>query len=557
MKYTKYIIAALAVVSSLGVAHAQTTGPNLWKANVPSSTITPINGNLQVPCANVVGGCVGGGQGLSTSSSPTFNGLSITTLNVSSSINSYQYFPSPAALNAGLAICGTTFHVSDVGTCYNDILAAATASGTEIYAQGFDYTNASWTVAFALTTNQKFVDMSCVKNATTFTWTGTGTSTFVNAGAAGGSYLGHPVPYGFNGCTFINAAGHSSNKTFAVIGGTQGAEGFRATNDRFQGWGGSGVFVFGSNTYSTDISNNQFSDNAGSITVPGGLTNSTERLNITGNQFGDNFSGIPNNAEANCIQLTNVSNMNLTDNQYDDCQVVIHSGVWKASIKGGQAEDPALAAGTHLGYPFILIDNSTSTSVSVSDMAMVHDGNSVTSTASEFISCGGSLTVSGVTAVLNGSASTSARFVTTAGADCQWTGSGIVNLGGTAFTRLDGIAATSSAQMQPSYANFVGTSTPTFSVSTGTISGTYNQFTGIQSGYILWVASNTGGTSDRFTFAHAFNSQPVCTMTSASGTNATSIIRSQVITTTTDTFSDSTAFATSSAWDFICMGNPN
>ena len=529
------------------LASAVLLGSQLVKASnlvVNPSVITSSTVSANLPNPLVVGG---------TASSTIRGDGTSSDIPV---INTQVYLPKPTALAAGVAVCGTTTGVSDLGTCYNDILAAATASGTKVIAQGFDYSVASWTVAFAQNTNGKFLDMSCVKNATKFTWTGNGTSTFINAGSGASlsGYIGHPVPYGFDGCTFINAAGPNSTNTFAVLGGANGAEGFRATNNRFQGWGGSGVFVFGSNTYSTDISNNQFSDNAGSILVPGGLTNSTERLNFTGNQFGDNFSGITNNPEANCIQFTNVSNSNLTDNQYDDCQVVVHSGVWKLSIKGGQAEDPALAAGTHLGYPFIEIDNSTSTSVSISDMAMVHDGTTVTSTASEFISCGGSLTVTGVTAVLNGSASTSPRFVTAAGSDCQWTGTGIVNLGGTAFTRLDGLAPTSTAQMQAPYANFAGTSTPTFTVSSGTVTGTFNQFLNLQNGRI-----NLNGSvaSETLFFAKAWVSIPTCSIQDASTTATNSLVRSMLITTSSVLFQDATPFPTSSAYDFQCFGNPN
>jgi hypothetical protein len=62
MKHFFKIFFGSAVVSLalVGFAHAQSTNPNYWKTNVPSSTISPINGNLQVPCANVAGLCNGG-----------------------------------------------------------------------------------------------------------------------------------------------------------------------------------------------------------------------------------------------------------------------------------------------------------------------------------------------------------------------------------------------------------------------------------------------------------------------------------------------------------------
>src|SRR4051794_41289594 len=102
-----------------------------------------------------------------------------------------------------------------------------------------------------------------------------------------------------------------------------------------------------------------------------------------------------------------------------------------------------------------------------------------------------------------------------------------------------------------------GTSTGAFSVGTGTVSGFVDQFTGFQGGLINWIASNTGTTQERLTFAKAFNNPPVCSITPASGTSALNIVRYSILTTTTVTFGDTSAFPTSTAWTFMCHVNPN
>lgn len=476
-----------------------------------------------------------------------------------SPFNSYVFFPKPSALIAGLANCGGVAGVSDAGTCYNDILAAAPASGTKLFAQGFDYSAVTWAVAFNQNRNQVFLDMQCVPNATKFTWTGSGSAIFINSGSAGSGvgYIAHPTPFGFQGCTFINAAGHNSTSGLMVLGGTQGAEGFTAIGNKFVGWGGTSTILFSDNTYYTNITWNIFADNKSHIIVPGGLTNSTENLTFDHNEFGDCFSGIATTSEQNCIQFTNASDVNWTDNQTDDAQMVIHSGVWNFHIKGGQCEDPALTGGTHSGYPCIKIDDSATSHVIIEGFTMVHDGANATTTSDAFIYCGSNLTINGVTAIAN-NASTSAYFIKLTGANCKYTAQGVVNISGTGFTQMDQNAPTSTAGLQRPYASFTGTSTIVFSVATGTITrSTYDQFSGWMFAHVIWVSTNTAGTSNRLTYPLAFNFNPSCSITPASGTNAVSIVRSSLAVTTSVIWSDSSAFPAYAAWDVACHGNPN
>lgn len=73
----KIILIISISVAALAIAlpsHAQVTPNNLWHANSASSTIVPNNPSLQVPCANIVGGCGGSGGSVSTSSPNTWTG---------------------------------------------------------------------------------------------------------------------------------------------------------------------------------------------------------------------------------------------------------------------------------------------------------------------------------------------------------------------------------------------------------------------------------------------------------------------------------------------------
>ncbi|HEY1757948.1 MAG TPA: hypothetical protein VGG72_21440 [Bryobacteraceae bacterium] len=70
-RFKQFIPAIIFALLFAATAYAQVSAPNYWKANTASSTISPINPSLQVPCANIVGGC-GSGGGVSTSSPNTW-----------------------------------------------------------------------------------------------------------------------------------------------------------------------------------------------------------------------------------------------------------------------------------------------------------------------------------------------------------------------------------------------------------------------------------------------------------------------------------------------------
>lgn len=96
-----FIVPFLISLAIAGVAHAQVTVPNYWVINTSSSTIAPRIAGLQVPCADVSGGCVSGG-GATTSINgvtgnitmsivPTSSASSVTTSSAQIFLNLLNY----------------------------------------------------------------------------------------------------------------------------------------------------------------------------------------------------------------------------------------------------------------------------------------------------------------------------------------------------------------------------------------------------------------------------------------------------------------------------------
>ncbi len=76
----------------VSLAHAQIIPSNLWNPNYASSTITPRPSTLQVPCANIVGGCVGAASATAINgvAGPTFTFSIVSTSSASSITTSSQ-----------------------------------------------------------------------------------------------------------------------------------------------------------------------------------------------------------------------------------------------------------------------------------------------------------------------------------------------------------------------------------------------------------------------------------------------------------------------------------
>jgi hypothetical protein len=83
---TTKILIGLALIAGFFALHAaaQVIPTNLWNPNYASSTITPRPSTLQVPCANIVGGCASGGTATSTINGVTGPAFTFSVVSTSS-----------------------------------------------------------------------------------------------------------------------------------------------------------------------------------------------------------------------------------------------------------------------------------------------------------------------------------------------------------------------------------------------------------------------------------------------------------------------------------------
>jgi hypothetical protein len=474
----------------VSTAHAQTVPTNLWRPNYTSSTIAPINSALQIPCANVVGGCNASSgavsslsgtpgqvnvsqatgtvtlslpQNVNTTSSPTFAGVSATGNVTSTSFSAvgstvasyfpivfnYYYFPTPSMLAAGTA-CGTTLGVTEVGNCFNDIYATV-ASGTQVFVGPYSYVSSTWTTEIAENVNQKFMSLSCVPNATAFYWGGTGTSTVWNYGNSGSAsgYAAHTYAVGTNGCSFYGGNPNATT-TFAVLGGNYGAEGITFANGRIQGFGL--ALSFSNNVYFPTLFNMQLINNGQNINDPSGLTNSNERVSVISSVMGDVGGVVTTSTLTNCISLSSVSEIDFTNTSIDDCGVNAGAGTI-VSVSGGHGENAA--AQSNPSYPaYSMFTFAAGDTGSLTGFNFLNDASSTTSTPANFVqNNGGFLTFTGDTEGANASlgAATLNTFVSETGnGSTQFIG--VVNNNGSTY-------GTNSSTFTPFYSYASSTAT--------------------------------------------------------------------------------------------------
>lgn len=502
--------------------------------------------------------------GISAVTSNTLpNPLTVNADFLAYTITGYYQFPSPTQLAFGTK-CGGTSNVKEVGACVGDILSWV-ASGTQVTVGPYLYPSSTWTSAWQITTNQKFITFSCVPNVSTFIWGGAGTSTFWNYGSSASApgYTAHTYNVGVTNCSFYNGgSSNNSTSTFAAIGGTNGAEGFFASGNRFQGWGQ--VFVTSNNVFLISIDGNQAIDNGQFFYNPPGLSNTGERYNITNNIASDDDAltgGLRSSSSVErYIDVYNLVGFNIAFNSIDDAGTTIETGS-SGNYIGNYQENPAVASNPNFpAYHYLTV--ASGASANVTDWTIMQDASSseATSTSNAFGALGGTVNANGVIAISNigvNNITTTQYLFTETGPNAQLQSSGIVNStsGPSAFTRVDPFAPTSTSGLQAPWSQ-MGNTAATFTFASGTVTGDVNYLTGDEYG-ILYIG-NGGGNARSFGFAVPFWSNPTCIYTGASSTAGLILVRAQpTLTTTTGSFYDSTAIVTSSAVAFDCKGNIN
>ena len=282
-KLLKYILPALILASSIGVALAQVSTPPIVKKvgnNIlPLSTSTTlgsstVNGSFNN--LNIAGTCTGSGCGSSGTSTLTYPLNLPGNATGTFTFNTKVQFPSPTALAAG-ATCGVSYPDYDAGQCHNDIYTAAPSS-TEIDYGSYRYNHS---VPVISNINGKYILDKGVPGGGTyfsftpsyFTITAVNTSTKVITYAtttALDTFTGEPVTYvgpvstlGVGTLYYVGQLSTSTHTfvlyknagltttstltTAAAVGGTLSTPAFTYDigNSKHEGWGVDGIYLNG------------------------------------------------------------------------------------------------------------------------------------------------------------------------------------------------------------------------------------------------------------------------------------------------------------------------
>jgi hypothetical protein len=449
-KILKYLVPALIVGTVIAIgAHAQSTNPNYWRTNVPSSTISPINGNLQVPCANIVGGC--GGGGVSTSTPNTF---------------SAQQTFSGGIVSAGAANFNGDTALGSSSIIYASPLGYMLHNATSAYQYYQNLCNTNYTSHG----NQPVVIQLPTQNIPSSSW-GNNTLTLTNRcsyiGVKGGGtvwngasvanvpivqYAMAATPHieggGITGVT-LNCVDPTINTSSPSIGleiGSSSNFGGAHSDTEWNTVTNCGkAFDVASGSYDLLIANNSAYNNARVLDVETS-NNATEATKVENNWFVDNF-GSP----IDCVvfEQSGGDNIDYSNNTNDNCQVHQHGGT-AVFASGNKVED---SGGTVNYIPWVQ-DNSTQIYLSIDGIKFYYSGSS-SSAYTAFFDLNGQANITGVVIGKGTGTSTVANFMT----DSSHTGNEAVQICGVSAFDASSSAFGGYTQFAPK-ALTVPTSTP-------------------------------------------------------------------------------------------------
>ena len=271
---------------------------NLWKPNYASSTIAPINGSLQIPCANIVGGCGGsssssvtslnsatgtitvqgagsttvstsGGtitvssslpQALGTGNSPTFGGETVNgnVTSTGAAITGETDFGLTSSY-PNIVVANTNF--TELGA-YMNALCNQNVSGTLIFVPAM--LPASSTFTTQLKETQRCTYEGVGGGGTTWTWGGASSTPPINIDV---SSLPHTVGGGIEDISLVNGNSTTTNSAPYIgveasgnsVNTSGGAHGL-IQYDTFVGWRHVRLDE-ASGTYAVAINDNSFHAN--------------------------------------------------------------------------------------------------------------------------------------------------------------------------------------------------------------------------------------------------------------------------------------------------------
>lgn len=295
---------ALVTLFAFALAHAQVVPQNLWNPNYASSTITPRPSSLQIPCANIVGGCsssssvsslnsatgtitlqgagsttvtTSGGtitvsstlpQSLGTSNSPTFAGVNSTGnvtstaahigSNIIGGTGASSSFAGEVDFGSNppnIVVASSTF--TELGA-YMNALCNANTSGTLIFAPAMQPVSSTWTTQLQET--QRCTYEGIGGGGTQWTWGGASSTPAINLDF---SSLPHTVGGGIKDISIINGNSTTTNSIGILASGgsvnTSGGAHSDIEWDTFIGW--HKAIDIASGSYAMAINDNSFHAN--------------------------------------------------------------------------------------------------------------------------------------------------------------------------------------------------------------------------------------------------------------------------------------------------------
>lgn len=309
-------LAHLAQAATLSPGTPGILTPGLWIPNQASSTITPNPNTLQVPCANIVGGCSGGGSGVTTS----------TVLNLQSSTASYV-----ANLNTVLSIpsnyasvgCFGSATTTDIGACTNLAYGLLPSSGGEIVEPAGSYTYAT-PIVFG--TQYKVVTLFCPSGGGGANFSLGGGTTLIYSSSTGSAFTVNTNNYvvsgsGITNCDIQGLHGTTAASTIGVNeGGAFGAFSFELQNVTVSGFG-TGQYEGQNTSFITDL-NTVLNFNGVDLFIPQISGANGENFRYIGGTIADSNNQAGGPTENFCInnQISGNTQVSFNATSIDDCQ---------------------------------------------------------------------------------------------------------------------------------------------------------------------------------------------------------------------------------------------
>jgi hypothetical protein len=232
-------------------------------------------------------------------------------------INTFKFTQTISADGEGI-VYASDFIGSDMGAQINAAYAALTANGGKIIVPTGTFTF-STPIVFGTANKPAILEGAGYGTQLTFTPT-SGTCITMNYGP--GVVTNHPRGAGLRDLVIIGP-GATSTGIGLLLGGTNGAEGFKADGINIGGF--NQVIVYGNNAWATEFHNSIIRDGVTNLlSIPGGLTNSGEQLSFSACTF------IQDGASFACasaiVNAFSGAYLTMVDCSVDNAQIVVSGG---------------------------------------------------------------------------------------------------------------------------------------------------------------------------------------------------------------------------------------